>query len=157
MAKSVNISRGNHADKPEAWWSEIFKMKGPSGLATFGKLKRLIHVLLILPCDQAPVESVFSMVNISTPSSDHRWETPLCALSSCQRSTVEYRAPNSMYLSSFFVTLKLLQVNATITCELREKKQLPTMMLQSRRKMRVMTSRVSYKDICFHSLCNFVA
>ena len=29
----------------------------------------------------------------STPSSDHRWETPLCALSSCQRSTVEYRAP----------------------------------------------------------------
>ena len=58
----------------------------------------------------------------STPSSDHRWETPLCALSSCQRSTVEYRAPNSMYLSSFFVTLKLLQVNATMTCELREKK-----------------------------------
>ena len=28
---------------------------------------------------------------------------------------------------------------------------------QSSRKMRVMTSRVSYKDICFHSLCNFVA
>ena len=37
------------------------------------------------------------------------------------------------------------------------KKQLPTAMLQSSRKMRVMTSRVSYKDICFHSLCNFVA
>ena len=33
-----------------------------------------------------------------------------------------------------------------LTCELREKKQLPTM-LQSSRKMRVMTSRVSYKDI----------
>ena len=41
-----------------------------------------------------------------------------------------------MYLSSFFVTLKLLQVNATMTCELREKKQLPTTMLQSSRKMR---------------------
>ena len=71
------------------------------------------------------------------------------------RSTVQYRAPNSMYLSCFFVTLKLLQVNATMTCarvaanELREKKQLPTTMLRSSRKMRVMTSRVSYKDICF--------
>ena len=51
----------------------------------------------------------------------------------------------------------VLQVNATMTCELREKKQLPATMLQSSRKMRVMTSRVSYKDICFHSLCNFVA
>ena len=49
MAKSVNISRGDHVDKQDAWWSEIFKMKGPSGLATFGKLKRLVHVLLILP------------------------------------------------------------------------------------------------------------
>ena len=78
----------------------------------------------------------------STPSSDHRWEIPLCALSSCQISTVEYRAPNSMYLSSFVVTLKLLQVNAAMTCELREKKQLPTMVLQSSRKIRVMTSRV---------------
>ena len=39
--------------------------------------------------------------------------------------------------------------------DLREKKQLPTMMLQSSRKMRVMTLQL--KDICFHSLCNFVA
>ena len=125
---------GKPADKPDAWWSEIFKMKGPSGLAMFGKLKRLIHVLLILPYDQAPVERVFSMVNkIDTKFRPSLGNTTVCALLMSQRSTVEYRAPNSMYL---------LQVNATMTCELREKKQLPTTMLQSSRNMRVMTSRV---------------
>ena len=72
MAKSV---------KPDAWWSEIFKMKGPSCLATFGKLKRLIHVLLILPCDQAPVERVFSMVNkIDTKFRPSLGNTTVCAL-----------------------------------------------------------------------------
>ena len=61
---------------------------------------------------------------------------------------VRHRLSRTKWLPVLFVTLKLLQVNATIvTCELREKKQLPTTMLQSSRKMRVMTSRVSYKDI----------
>ena len=81
MTKSVNISRGDHADKPDAWWSEIFKMKGLSGLATFGKLKRLVHVLLILPYDQAPVERVFSMVNkIDTKFRPSLGNTTVCAL-----------------------------------------------------------------------------
>ena len=56
-------------------------MKGPSGLATFGKLKRLAHVLLILPYDQAPVERVFSMVNKSdTKFRPSLGNTTVCAL-----------------------------------------------------------------------------
>lgn len=46
--------------KPDVWWFEVLKMKGTSGQIKYDKL---IHVLLILPYDQAPIERVFSMVN----------------------------------------------------------------------------------------------
>ncbi|KAI0234162.1 hypothetical protein LSAT2_015648 [Lamellibrachia satsuma] len=60
---------GNPPDQSDAWWAHMFNMKGPSGVTTFDKLKKLIHALLILPYDQAPVERVFSMIkkNVRTP------------------------------------------------------------------------------------------
>ena len=76
---------GNPPDQPDAWWAHIFKMKGPSGVTTFDKLKELIHVLLILPYDQVPVERVFSMVNkIDTKFRPSIGNTTVCALLACK-------------------------------------------------------------------------
>ena len=76
---------GNPPDQPDAWWAHIFNMKGPSGVTTFGKLKKLIRVLLILPHDQAPVERVFSMVNkIDTKFRPSIGNTTVCGLLACK-------------------------------------------------------------------------
>ena len=82
--------------------------------------------------DQASVERVFSMVNkIDTKFRPSLGNTTVCALRMSKINS-EVPCPQLNVSEQLLVTLKLLQVNATMTCELREKKQLPTTMLQSR-------------------------
>ena len=35
----------------------------PTGALVFGTLSKLIEILLVIPCDQAPVKHIFSMVS----------------------------------------------------------------------------------------------
>ena len=45
------------------WWRlEVLELKSPTGSCLFRSLRGLLKTVLILPCDQAPVERVFLMV-----------------------------------------------------------------------------------------------
>ena len=47
----------------DEWWLNVLDTKSPSGTPLYKNIGYLIRIIPILPCDQAPVERVFSMVN----------------------------------------------------------------------------------------------
>ena len=63
----------------------MLELRSPSGSQLFTSLSKLIKILLILPCDQAPVERVFSMVNkIHTKYRTGIQNNTVCALLTCK-------------------------------------------------------------------------
>ena len=67
------------------WWLNVLDLRSPSGSALYSNLSRLIKILLVLPCDQAPVERVFSMVNkIHTKYRPTIQNNTVCALLTCK-------------------------------------------------------------------------
>ena len=69
----------------DQWWLRVLGLKSPSGTLLFSSLSKLIKILLILPCDQAPVERVFSMVNkIHTKYRPSIQNNTVCALLTCK-------------------------------------------------------------------------
>ena len=59
----------------------MLELRSPSGSRLFTSLSKLIKILLILPCDLAPVERVFSMVNkIHTKDRPSIQNNTVCAL-----------------------------------------------------------------------------
>lgn len=69
----------------DQWWLKVIDLKSPSGSPLYSNLSDLIKVLLVLPCDQAPVERVFSMVNkFHTKYSPTIQNSSVCALLTCK-------------------------------------------------------------------------
>ena len=69
----------------DQWWLKVLEQKSPAGSPLYGNLSELIKILLILPCDQAPVERVFSMVNkIHTKYRPTIQNSSVCALLTCK-------------------------------------------------------------------------
>ena len=69
----------------DQWWLRVLGLKSPSGSLLFSSLGKLIRILLVLPCDQAPVERVFSMVNkIHTKYRPSMQNNTVCALLTCK-------------------------------------------------------------------------
>ena len=63
----------------------MLEIRSPSGSRLFTSLSKLIKILLILPCDQAPVERVFSMVNkIHAKDRPSIQNNTVCALLTCK-------------------------------------------------------------------------
>ena len=69
----------------DEWWLNVLDTKSPSGTPLYKNLGYLIRIILILPCDQAPVERVFSMVNeIHTKYRPTIQNSTVCALLTCK-------------------------------------------------------------------------
>ena len=82
---SANLPAFGDGCDVDQWWLRVLELRSPSGSQLFTSLSKLIKILLILPCDQAPVERVFSMVNkIHTKYRPSIQNNTVCALLTCK-------------------------------------------------------------------------
>ena len=82
---STDLPRLEEGIKIDEWWLKVLDFKRLSGTPLYSCLSQLIKILLILPCDQAPVERVFSMVNkIHTKYRPTLQNSSVCALLTCK-------------------------------------------------------------------------
>ena len=82
---STNLPAFGDGCDVDQWWLRVLELRSPSGSQLFTSLSKLIKILLILPCDQAPVERVFSMVNkIHTKYRPSIQNNTVCALLTCK-------------------------------------------------------------------------
>ena len=82
---SADLPAFSDACDVDQWWLRVLELRSPSGSPLFSGLSKLITILLILPCDQAPVERVFSMVNkIHTKYRPSLQNNTVCALLTCK-------------------------------------------------------------------------
>ena len=82
---STNLPAFGDGCDVDQWWLRVLELRSPSGSKLFTSLSKLIKILLILPCDQTPVERIFSMVNkIHTKYRPSIQNNTVCALLTCK-------------------------------------------------------------------------
>ena len=82
---SADLPAFSDACDVDQWWLRVLELRSPSGSPLFSGLSKLIKILLILLCDQAPVERVFSMVNkIHSKYRPSLQNNTVCALLTCK-------------------------------------------------------------------------
>ena len=82
---STNLPAFGDGCDVDQWCLRVLELRSPSISQLFTSLSKLINILLILPCDQAPVKRVFSIVNkIHTKYRSSIQNNTVCTLLTCK-------------------------------------------------------------------------